>query len=155
MATNGQPVGRAAVASRSAPRIKQTTCYELHYLRRAKLLMPGGAPVHHGIGVFDTQTGTYVQIFHSNDVLGEHDTDFVTFAGGLRVERVLVDPVEGAWERLAVCRAKPLPWAADHNCQHTATWIFLGFEDSHTFESIKVGSGTLLVVGVLAALVAG
>jgi hypothetical protein len=139
----------------NARRIKQVTRFEIHYLRRAKLLTPFGAPVHHGIGVFDTATSSYVEVFHSTDVHGEHVTDFATFAGGLRVERVLKEPIEGVVERLAMARLNPLPWNANHNCQHTATWIYYGVESSHTYESIKDGAVAALLIGTVVALAAG
>lgn len=146
-------IGRPPVASTDSPRIKQTTRYQLHLLRRAKLLNPGGPLIHQGIGTYDTLCLCYVEVFHNAPEVGENAVDYRTFQGGCVVEQLLVDPVGGVWERLVACKLNPQPWTATHNCQHTANWIFFGIEDSPSFDALVAGV-IVLAVGTVAALAA-
>lgn len=147
--------GRQPVAARNAPRVQQTDRYQLHLLRRAKLLTPKGDRIHYGVGTYDSWEDRYISVFHSTPENHEHSDDFFTFQGGCSVERVLADPVDGFWNRLTACASNPQQWATDHNCQHTAYWIFFGIEESPTVTAAtQVGGFALLAVGVLTLLAA-
>lgn len=95
--------------------------------------------------------GSNTEVFHSTDERGEHSVSYKEFEANTEVQGFLIQPVAGAWERLAWCKAAPRRWSASHNCQHTASWIFLGHEQSPTLDGIVIAGSIALVAGTLYA----